>query len=59
MDVLEVMNLRSDEEAMKRARTEGDVEELAAPGSRSTEHGDAELPAEDQFDAAQAEQSDA
>ena len=59
MDLFEVMNLRKDEEAMKRARTEGDVQELAAPDSRSTEHGDAELPAEDEFDAAQAEQSDA
>ena len=59
VDLLEVMNLRSDEEASKRARTEGEVEELAAPGSGSTEHGEAELPAEDQFVAAQAEQLDA
>ena len=59
MDLLEVMHLRSDEEAVKRARTEGGDEERAAPGRRSTEHREAELPAEDQFVAAQAEQLDA
>ena len=59
MDLLEVMHLRSDEEAVKRARTEGGDEERAAPGRTSTEHREAELPAEDQFVAAQAEQLDA
>lgn len=56
LDLLEVMNLRRDEEASKRARSEEEVEELTAPGSGSTENGDAELPADDQSDAAPAEE---
>ena len=56
LDLLEVMNLRRDEEASKRARSEEEVEELTAPGSGSTGNGDAELPADDQSDAAPAEE---
>ena len=60
LDLLEVMNLRSDEEATKRARTDEEVVEPTAQGSESTEHDGSELPAGDhQSDVAQPEQSDA
>ena len=57
LDLLEVMNLRSDEEASKRARTEEAAAELPAFGSGST-GADDQLQDEDQAEAVQAEESD-
>ena len=51
------MNLRSDEEASKRARTEEAAAELPAFGSGST-GADDQLQDEDQAEAVQAEESD-
>ena len=57
MDLLEVMNLRSDEEAAKRSRTEDSQSELAASNAASTSAEDF-LNSEEHPEGGQAEQPD-